>query len=269
MRLTNSPNTPKRSECYGPQHPKPNMQSISSTAALDLNSLVEKTKAVLESLDNATICRSKEQYHSLGALNTRLQENVAKIAARIECLEEGRAEQTRKDSEKYLTRAATTRASIIEKNQVRSIASFKKSIALIFQGPRDSALDDGSIKSRKRQTRMRCEAIKELNPDGVISWAAGLAPHVWTPAGMKNHVFEYLIEEIEPAEAQVWPSRIREILHVFRAEEDFGRLPEYLKFLTGKTESLKPCREANYSSDLDTQSSSEATPALPKNEDVR
>jgi hypothetical protein len=41
---------------------------------------------------------------------------------------------------------------------------------------------------------------------------------------MQNHIFEYLVEEVEPDERQPWPSKIREILHVFKAEESFTQM---------------------------------------------
>lgn len=50
---------------------------------------------------------------------------------------------------------------------------------------------------------------------------------------MQSHIFDHLIEEMEPEEAQVWPSKIGEILYVFRVEESFAQSQEYHKFLTG------------------------------------
>jgi len=203
------------------------------TASLLLEPVIEKVEAVAEAFRHAGVCKSREQYYSLEALKNRLQEAAAKVARRIECLDTECAEQIHKEGKKYLSQVETTRASTIKNNQVKSFAAFKKSIALIFEGPKDSILDQSSIKSRNKQTRIRCEAIRELNPDGVISLAAGVAPHVWSTANMKAHAFEYLIDEIEPEEAQVWPPKIREILHVFREEEAFAKSQEYLQFLTG------------------------------------
>jgi hypothetical protein len=209
------------------------MLSPVSTAISHLEPLVQKAESIAESICNINVCQSKEQYCSLEALSSRLQEAAAKVAGRIARLEEGRAERIREEGSKFLSQVETTRASIIKNNQLKSIPAFRKSIALIFEGPKDSALDPGWIKSKNKQTRMRCEAIRELNPDGVISWAAGLAPSVWTASCMQNHIFDYLIEEMEPEEAQVWPPKIGEILHVFRVEESFAQSQEYHKFLTG------------------------------------
>lgn len=209
------------------------MLSPVSTAISHLESLVQKAESIAESICNVNVCQSKEQYCSLEALSSRLQEAAAKVAGGVARLEEGRAERTREEGRKFLSQAETTRESIIKNNQLKSIPAFRKSIALIFEGPKDSALDAGWIKSRNKQTRKRCEVIRELNPDGVISWAAALAPSVWSASCMQSYIFDYLIEEMEPEEAQVWPSKIGEILHVFRVEESFAQSQEYYKFLTG------------------------------------
>lgn len=156
------------------------MLSPISTAISHLESLVQKAESVAESICKVNVCQSKEQYCSLATLSSRLQDAAAKVAGRTERLEEGRAKQIREEGGKFLSQAETTRASIIENNQLKSIPAFRKSIALIFEGPKDSALDPGWIKSKNKQTRMRCEAIRELNHDGVISWASALAPSVWT-----------------------------------------------------------------------------------------
>jgi hypothetical protein len=209
------------------------MLSAVSTAISHLESLVQKAESIAESMGYVKACQSKEQYCSLEALSNRLQEAAAKVAGRIERLEEGRAEQIREEGRKFLSQADITRESIIENNQLRSIPMFRKNIKLIFEGPKDSALDPGWITSRNKQTRTRCELIRELNPDGVISWGAALAPSIWTASCMQNHIFDYLIEEIEPEEVQMWPPKIGEILHVFEVEESFAQSQEYHKFLEG------------------------------------
>jgi hypothetical protein len=197
--------------------------STISTAIFRLESLVQKAESIAESICGIQACQSKEQYCSLEALNSRLQEAAVKVAGRIERLEEGRAEKIRKEGGKFLSQAEATRESIIENKQLRSITAFRKNIALIFEGLKDSALDPAWITSRNKQTRTRCELIRELNPDGLISLAAAFAPSVWTAGCMQNHIFDYLIEEIEPDEVQVWPPKIGEILHIFQVEESFAQ----------------------------------------------
>jgi hypothetical protein len=203
------------------------------SAISQLESLVKKAESIAESICHIKVCQTKEQFCSLEALNRRLQEAAAKVAGRIERLEEGRAKRVREEGRKFLSQAETTRASIIENNQLRSIPAFRKNITLIFEGPEDSALDPGWITSRNKQTRKRCELIRELNPDGVISWAAALAPSVWTAGCMQNHIFDYLIEEIEPEEVQAWPTKMKEVLHIFGVEKSLAHSQEYDNFLRG------------------------------------
>ena len=66
---------------------------------------------------------------------------MVKVTERIERLEEGYIKQIYKKGGKFLLQAKAIRKSIIKNKQLRSIIAFRKNIALIFEGPRDSALN--------------------------------------------------------------------------------------------------------------------------------
>lgn len=212
--------------------------SISAIVA-QLESLVNKAESVAESICQIKVCQPKELYLSLELLNRRLQEAATKVAGRIERLEEGRAERIRQEGGIFLSQAGKIRESIIQTNQVKSISLFRKNMVLIFQGPKASALDSGWTKSKNNQNRRRCELIRQLNPDGLLSWATAMAPSIWTAGCMQNDIFDYLIEEIEPENAQLWPLKIADILHVFGTEESLAHSQEYQTFLEGEVGSIR------------------------------
>ena len=90
------------------------MISTISTVISRLESLVQKAKLIIESIYSIQACQSKEQYCSLKALNSRLQEAIVKVAGRIERLKEGRTKQIYKKGGKFLIQAKVTRESIIK-----------------------------------------------------------------------------------------------------------------------------------------------------------
>ena len=47
---------------------------------------------------------------------------------------------------------------------------------MIFLGPKNSTFDSEDVKFRKESTRRRCEIIRGLSLDGIISWAIAYAP---------------------------------------------------------------------------------------------
>jgi hypothetical protein len=68
-------------------------------------------------------------------------------------------------------------------------------------------------------TQERCERIRDLGPDGVVSWASTFAPSVWTANLMSKDTFDYLVEFIDPEDAQTWPTEIERVLRTLGDEE--------------------------------------------------
>lgn len=204
-----------------------------STAVCQLQSLVSKAELLAKNIRGIKPCQTREQYEELDALKTRLQEVTAEVTGAVEILEHDTAERVRAEGKKFLDQVETARTYMFQNHRLKSISAFRKSVSLIFEGPKDSAIDTGSVKYRNKQTRQRCELIRGLNCDGVISWAAGLAPSVWTGGNMHNHIFNHVIEGIEPEARCSWPTKVQDVLRIFGNEEPLSRCEEYQKFLSG------------------------------------
>jgi len=196
--------------------------------------LVQRAEIIASIVSDIRSCESQEHYSSLTTLSARLQEAAGRIGERVEGLEGQRAEDIRQQASKFLSQAEEARTRIRKNNQLKSIELFRKTLTLIFNGPTNSILDSTWDISRKKQTRKRCEAIRGLNPDGVISWAAAMAPYIWA-GSMHNHIFEHLLGEIEPTNVQSWPSKIQEVLDAFGHEGVLANSEEYQTFLTGES----------------------------------
>src|SRR5205823_4666448 len=96
---------------------------------------------------------------------------------------------------------------------------FRRNILLIFEGPKASVFDSEDIKLRKESTQKRCDMIRKLSSDGIISWAVAYPPTQWAGGIMASDVFDCLTDDIEPNVVQTWPPVIRDTLHKLKEDE--------------------------------------------------
>jgi len=61
-------------------------------------------------------------------------------------------------------------------------------------------------------TRERCERIRNLTRDGLISWAVAFKVSQWSANSMPKDTFSYILAHIEPDKPQIWPSNIHRVL---------------------------------------------------------
>lgn len=152
----------------------------------------------------------------------------------IRVLKESRTERAWKESEEHKSYAQSSRGNLFAKGRLKQSAVFRRNIITIFEGPKDSRFDPEDVKFRKESTCKRCELIRGLSPDGVISWAMAFAPTAWAGGSMAWEVFTCLFDDIEPELVQIWPPVIRETLHMLMEdEESLKRSPEYDEFIKG------------------------------------
>ena len=214
------------------------------TYILRLESLAKKVESLIQSLQCATIQPSEDQYRTLGDLGARLSKAAANVPSEIEGLRERCA--AFEEGRKLISQAQSDRRDIINSGQLKNRSVFGRSMVLIFEGPKDSAIDSKPTKVRKQLTRDRCQRICSLSPDGLISWAAAFVPTTWVANQMSGVLCDYLLEHIEPDEAQVWPLEIHNILDQLGAEEPLRGSCKYQEFLKGKaTFSEKSSKKVN------------------------
>jgi hypothetical protein len=199
-----------------------------------LESLVKKVESVVQSFQCATIQPSKDQYQVLEALSVKLATAAANVPVEIKALKKRQTEPSCAEGRQLISQAQSDRKEIINTAQLKNRNLFGRNISLIFKGPQDSVVDSSTTKVRKQLTRMRCQSICSLSPNGLISWAVAYTPTTWTANLMSNDTFNYLIEHIEPQGVIVWPSEIYNILRGLGAEEPLRGSHGYHEFLKGK-----------------------------------
>jgi hypothetical protein len=208
-----------------------------SSAILELEELARKADYRVEYLSSMKAQPTREEYHALSSLSLRFSELAVKFSEQIDHIKGRHAESAVLESENLLARAGSARKDLIADGQPKSLVTFRRNFTLIFGGPKESALDSSSAKSRNKLTRARCERIRCLDPESIVTWAAAFPPTTWTAGSMKDHVFDHLVEEIGPGQAQVWPKRIREMLHTIAAEEPLQGSSRYGEFIQGQLHS--------------------------------
>lgn len=109
------------------------------------------------------------QWNTLGDLSSTLLEAATKLHEEVRVLKESRTERAWQESEKHRSFAQQARGDLFSKGRLSQSAIFRRNIVTVFLGPKDSAFDSEDVKFRKDSTRKRCEQIRGLSPDGVIS----------------------------------------------------------------------------------------------------
>lgn len=203
-----------------------------------LEGFVKKLELLAQNLKSSNIQPSKDQYLALEELSRRLSNAAQVVPAEIKAIKKKHTESSCEEGRKLLAQAQSDRRDIIATSQLKSRGLFARNITLFFEGQKDSIVDSSATQARKKLTRERCERIRNLNPDGLISWATAFTPTTWTANLMPKYAFDYVTENIEPNDAQVWPSDIYHILRGLGGEEPLRECHKYHEFLKGEVPSM-------------------------------
>ena len=197
-----------------------------------LSSLVRDLEAWIAGLND--IPCTNDELSVLDVLGAKLADAATTVQKKTGSFTPSREEQAWKASEKLRSQAQSTIASLIDDGKLERPAVFRRNIVLIFAGPKDSDFDTDDVRSRKVATRLRCERIRKLSPDGVVAWAASYTPTSWAAGSMGKDIFECLIDDIEPEPAQSWPPVIQGTLRKLRSDEALQNSLEYSEFINGE-----------------------------------
>lgn len=119
---------------------------------------------------------------------------------------------------------------LISTGKLESRSTFVRNIVLIFNGPNHHVLDSKATSLKKRATQKRCEKLRKLSPDGILSWAISYEPSSWTGGIMGNDKFDCLLEDVDPKSAQPWPACVHEELQRLRSFDALGNSPTFISF---------------------------------------
>jgi hypothetical protein len=193
-----------------------------SLVVSQLRNILEKAK----NLKLPKVCTG-EQLESLSCLSEALESTAKTLREEVQQLRESRKARAWRESEKHRVHAQSSVRELLASRQFKQPYLFQRTIKAIFKGPQDSAY-------RMEATSKRCEQIRKLSPDGIISWAISFAPTIWAGGSMSWDVFDCLIDSIESKLTQQWPSVVADTLHFLsHHEECLKTSSDYKDFLEG------------------------------------
>lgn len=118
------------------------------------------------------------------------------------------------------------------------LTTLKRNMALIFIGPKTSNLDSTQVKTRHKQTEMRCETLLSQHGHVILMWAMALPPSVWkTSGGMTDKTFQFLIEDLEDQRLDHISPQILEIVQSLAEEEPLNTSDSFKVFVESMSKS--------------------------------
>lgn len=234
------------------QHPGSSTTfSMSATAVLSqLKSLIEKTKNLKDRFSRTY--PTNDQWDILRDLSLEFCAAATLVQDEIHVQKKFRSERAWKECEEHRSKAQLCRNDLFATGRLKQLPIFRRNIITIFVGPKDSRFDSEDTKLRKESTRKRCESIRNLSLDGIISWAMAFAPTVWAAGSMPTDVFTCLLDNIEPEVVQTWPQVIRDTLRILTDDEvSLKESPGYDGFIKGWSFIIeRPVKETDHSQRL-------------------
>jgi hypothetical protein len=200
--------------------------------------VIELLSNAIQDIENLIIaladlsCTSYDS-QKLDGLAAKLGDAAVSIQKKTGSFRLSREEQAWKASEVFRTRAQSTITTLFDDGKLKNSPLFRRNIVLIFAEPKHSDLDSKEMKARKVLTQRRCERIRKLNPDGIVSWAICYTPTEWGGGAMRNDVFDCLIEDIDPKSTQAWPTAVCEMLKKLK-DADLRDSSDYKTFVDGE-----------------------------------
>ncbi|KAH8653945.1 hypothetical protein BGZ60DRAFT_435794 [Tricladium varicosporioides] len=210
-----------------------------------LEASVKKIESLVQSLQCSSFHPSQKQYQTLTDLSLRLDACGTNLPIQVAALKNRRAEPSYEEGRKLVSQAKSEIRDLIANAKLENRIIFARNITYFFDGQKDSVVDSDATKLRKQLTRKRCERIRTLSPDGLISWAVAFMPTTWIANLMSKDTFDYVFEHIEPDDYQVWPSDIYYILSGLGAEEPLRESYKYHEFLKSAEDDKKKAQNAD------------------------
>lgn len=172
---------------------------------------------------------TKSKIETFQSLANKITQATTHLSGTIQSMELKCKKQPTDDGIKLLAQARQ-----YEAEKQLNVTILRRNLILIFEGPKNSALDSNQIKARKRVLRDRCSTLRGLYPHAIVRWARYFPPSAWTTGSMSEPTFDYLVEALDSEDECTLPPEIRAILRTLGAEEPLMQSREYRSFVEGE-----------------------------------
>ncbi|RAQ70215.1 hypothetical protein AFCA_011034 [Aspergillus flavus] len=207
---------------------------------VEINSMIEIAKHGRLQLDF-------DQYSSLEAASQELAKIASSFAGEVKELVKRRKHTVILEGQKLLSHAESMKSELWATGKLRNKTTFIRNIQLFFRPPEESKLDNPPVRQRKKLTRERSERIRNLTPDGTITWAAAFIPSVWDSNHLSKSTFDFVVEFLDSHHPRRWPAQVYEVLDTLAAEQPLQDSPEFKNFLISVNRSAEDARREDQS----------------------
>lgn len=153
------------------------------------------------------------------------------LASKINSTASQSKQSARQVSQEMLSQARVSVQKLFDMNDLRP-SNFNRNITTIFGSPKATASLTPAAKRGVELCKERCERLRKLSADGIVTWAISYKSAEWT-ARLKKDVFDSLVSTIEPTEIQHWSAVVGKNLEALR-NGSLGNNKEYNEFVEGE-----------------------------------
>ena len=187
-----------------------------SVVLSQFDTLVARIESLGSKLRTKRIRPTRDQLNQFQNLNRKLRVGLMELDTSIQALLAIGAP----DDEDIRLAASIRSAKYLGTITSPMLTALKRNLELIFTGPKTSNFNSRQVKTRNKQTEMRCEALRSRHWHVILMWAIVLQPSTWkTSAGMTDKTFEFLIDDLEDERIEKISPQVAEVLQSLATEE--------------------------------------------------
>lgn len=160
-----------------------------------------------------------------------LGDRLGDLASKVNSTASQSKQSARQVSQELLSQARLSVQKLFDANELKP-SIFNRNITTIFEGPKGTSSFTPAAKRGVEVCQERCERLRKLSADGIVTWAISYKSAQWT-ARLRKEIFDSLVSTIEPTETQHWPSVVGENLEALR-NGSLGNHDEYIEFVEGE-----------------------------------
>ena len=237
--LNSAPPKPLRKS----ERPTPCEPRYSKSALLEIclpmPALIEQITSLVNHLELSTLDLSstafvKNELHELTRIADKLHDITVAIKRRTGSFTPSLEDSTWEGTADLRIKSQSAIAYLLSNGKLKNRSTFLRNIQLIFNGPKHDALDSKVTVQKKKSTQKKCQKIRELSTDGILSWAISYEPSLWTGGVLTNNMFDCLLEDIDPKSTLPWPTSIREELQGLLSHDALENSSTYNSFANGE-----------------------------------
>lgn len=196
-----------------------------------LKNILQGTEVVEASLHEIHL--TQETRTELDMIADRFRALAITIGKTTQSFRPGQDNESWEKTKVQREKAGRALTNVLTQKKFSNLQVLRKNLTTIFCGPVKRQHDSPSLATRKLATEKRCERLRQLSPDGIISWAIGHPCASWAAGVMGNEVFNCLLQNIEPNYIVHWPTQLDEILAELR-KTDIEHNEAFDKLVEGK-----------------------------------